>query len=183
MISPLRTTCLRHDSNFCASGQGGGELRGSQETVILWKFGLLYFGQSLRRHLTSLTFRVYIIGSLPPVAMGFISFFRSFILNRKEICIQLRFSASRYSAASGQVVSFVHTAHRDKVLIILQGSPLAFDKRQLIPFPADFPFQSLSGDQAGALSAIHSNNLAGEVVTLLYLMQKILIIVGCRLLF
>lgn len=48
-----------------------------------------------------------------------------------------------------------------QITYCLTGSPLGFDKRQLIAFPANFPFQSLSGDQAGALSAIQSNNLKG----------------------
>lgn len=49
------------------------------------------------------------------------------------------------------------------------GSPMTIDKRQLVPFPADFPFQSLSGDRAGALAAIQSNNLGGETVGLIYI--------------
>lgn len=101
--------------------------------------------------------------------MGFLSAFPSFVRSsqtEKKICIQLRFSTSRYSAASGQVVSFCSSSCLGQITYYLAGSPLDFNKRQLIPFPADFPFQSLSGDQAGALSAIHSNNLAGEVVLL-----------------
>lgn len=60
--------------------------------------------------------------------------------------------------ASGK---FVSSSCLVQIIYYLTGSPLAFDKRQLIAFPANFPFQSLSGDQAGALSAIQSNNLKG----------------------
>lgn len=56
---------------------------------------------------------------------------------------------------------------------------MSIDKRQLVPFPADFPFQSLSGDRAGALAAIQSNNLGGETVSLnIYLTPKALMLNG-----
>lgn len=55
-------------------------------------------------------------------------------------------------------------------LVRFIGSPLDNEKRQLISFPESFPFQNLSGDQGGALSAIQNNNLGGLITFLISLL-------------
>lgn len=165
---------LRHDSvGFCLYREETSALYGWEHAASGTPLSLLHckgsvFLKSLPRHLTSLTCRalLYHVGALPPGA-AMSSLPPSFKRKEDKIkaCIQPRFSTSRYSAAGGLAVGFSHRVAGCSLTHYRTGSPLVH-RRQLIPFPAGFPFQTLSDDQTGALAAIKGNNLGGGIAVL-----------------